>query len=97
VFNQCSQTRFLFGDAPGITKSGTRRRHSHRSEQNRSESRKIGWQNDRAIESQITNDIDDFLFEELRRRQKHSGHHRGRTEVKDTPFAHLSDSSLQVR
>lgn len=34
--------------------------------------RKIGWQNDRDIENQIRNDIDDFLFEELRGRRKNS-------------------------
>jgi len=33
--------------------------------------RKIGWQNDRDIENQIRNDIDDFLFEELRGRRQH--------------------------
>lgn len=33
--------------------------------------RKIGWQNDRDIENQIRNDIDDFFFEELRGRRKH--------------------------
>lgn len=33
--------------------------------------RKIGWQNDRDIENQIRNDVDDFFFEELRGRQKH--------------------------
>jgi len=32
--------------------------------------RKIGWQNDRDIENQIRNDIDDFLFEELRGRRQ---------------------------
>jgi type I restriction enzyme R subunit len=31
--------------------------------------RKIGWQNDRDIENQIRNDIDDFLFEELHGRR----------------------------
>jgi type I restriction enzyme, R subunit len=34
--------------------------------------RKIGWQNDRDIENQIRNDIDDFFFEELRNRRNHS-------------------------
>jgi type I restriction enzyme, R subunit len=34
--------------------------------------RRIGWQNDRDVENQIRNDIDDFLFEELRGRRKHS-------------------------
>jgi type I restriction enzyme R subunit len=34
--------------------------------------RKIGWQNDRDIENQIRNDIDDFLFEELRGRRNNS-------------------------
>lgn len=34
--------------------------------------RKIGWQNDRDIENQIRNDIDDFFFEELRGRRKHT-------------------------
>jgi type I restriction enzyme R subunit len=33
--------------------------------------RRIGWQNDRDIENQIRNDIDDFLFEELRGRRAH--------------------------
>ena len=33
--------------------------------------RKIGWQNDRDIENQIRNDIDDFFFEELRNRRNH--------------------------
>lgn len=33
--------------------------------------RRIGWQNDRDIENQIRNDIDDFFFEELRGRRKH--------------------------
>jgi type I restriction enzyme R subunit len=33
--------------------------------------RKIGWQNDRDIENQIRNDIDDFFFEELRGRRQH--------------------------
>ena len=31
--------------------------------------RKIGWQNDRDVENLIRNDIDDFLFEELRGRR----------------------------
>jgi len=33
--------------------------------------RKIGWHNDRDIENQIRNDIDDFFFEELRNRRNH--------------------------
>jgi type I restriction enzyme R subunit len=31
--------------------------------------RKVGWQNDRDVENLIRNDIDDFLFEELRGRR----------------------------
>jgi type I restriction enzyme R subunit len=34
--------------------------------------RKIGWQNDRDIENQIRNDIDDFFFEVLRNNRKYS-------------------------
>ena len=31
--------------------------------------RKVGWQNDRDVENQIRNDVDDFFFEELRGRR----------------------------
>lgn len=34
--------------------------------------RKVGWQNDRDIENQIRNDVDDFFFEEVVGRKKHA-------------------------
>jgi type I restriction enzyme, R subunit len=34
--------------------------------------RKVGWQNDRDIENQIRNDVDDFFFEEVVGRRRHA-------------------------